>query len=280
MKAYLLGILMLTLRLTAMGQQDTLASPPPDPLQDTISIQADADQAADPDPLGEASTVKVKLEDEDLSDGVGLKEKVALIIGIGGAYVTDRIWQDPVVDRATGMVKMEEAARLRPNYSLGISYTPYFKNVIRHKNTVKDGQLKRLTIADYYPAGPSIAIFVNPLVITKVSEASTLASLIDCGIGIGGRWGAFSAYATAEAIALHQPRSYFVTEYSGNNRQYIIGEDVQSAIDKDDVNVFHDPVFFAFGVKLAYTFNLVQGFGKGIATEVSDQAAPESGLDR
>ena len=63
-----------------------------------------------------------------------------------------------------------------------------------------------------------------------------------------------------EFFGLKQPRNYFVEQYKTNDQQYIIGGETQTAIDINDNSIFKNEVMTSFGIKLAYTFDIVSRY--------------------
>jgi len=67
--------------------------------------------------------------------------RIAFIIGGGASHVLTDLYEIPVVNKATDFVTIEKANRVKPNLSLGISYTPSVKSIPRQISVVKDGQI-------------------------------------------------------------------------------------------------------------------------------------------
>ena len=92
------------------------------------------------------------------------------------------------------------------------------------------------------------------------SANTNLNKTIDLGIGLGWRSDSFSVFGTIEFFNLKQPREYFINEYGSNDKQYLIGGEVLTAIDVNDNSIFQNKVMTAIGIKLAYTFDIVKSY--------------------
>lgn len=224
-----------------------------------------------PQRITDAPPDPVKLDLDEFGDpkkgDYGLSERLALIVGIGMSNALDPIYRNPVVDRASGSVKIEEASTVRPNVSLGISFTP---KIVNRKRNIwipgEDGKTDTLHLYDYYPKGISFVTFINPVSLTD-NATNQIGSTVDLGLGIGWRAGPFAAYATLEAFSLNQPRAFVIDEYKGNDKQYVVNDELQTSMDPNDSALFDKTTFLAVGFKLAYTFDLVKSFSNTLQAD-------------
>jgi hypothetical protein len=197
---------------------------------------------------------------DGLADGnYGWNKRISFFVGAGPSFVFQDIYELPVIDKTSNFVKIEKASGIRPNMSAGIVFTPFVYNVTR---TIKyiddDGTEQEKVSIEYEPKHFSIALFINPTDISSTSNG--LSSLIDMGLGLGWRSDNFSIFMTYEFFSLRQPRDYFISTYKENNKQFILNTEIQNVIDPNDNSVFTDVVFTSFGIKLAYTFDIVSNF--------------------
>lgn len=192
-------------------------------------------------------------ETEDWSD------QFSFVIGTGASYSMKKLYEIPIIDKATKNVKIDVASYIRPNLSLGITYTPVVWNVVVNKQTIdEDGNLKDNKSVEYVPKGISYALFINPA--SLVSGSDGLKSIIDLGLGIGYRNGDLSIYGTVELFGINQPRNYFIDTYSEGDKQYMIDGDVQTSFSLDDESIFKTKIVTSIGVKIAYSFDIITGF--------------------
>lgn len=189
----------------------------------------------------------------------GWKKRIAFIIGGGASHILTELYDIPVVNKATDFVTIERAARVKPNLSLGISYTPVVKSIPRKITVVRDGETVEETVIEYAPRGITFSLFLNPLSLGSVS-ANSISNTVDIGFGIGWRSGDFSFLITNEYFGVRQPRDYFIDIHRNNDTPYIINGNVQSTIDTTDNNVFKNKIAVSWGVKIAYTFDITKSF--------------------
>lgn len=194
----------------------------------------------------------------------GFEKKISFILGGGFSVTPLKIYKDPVINLTNNSVAIEEASPLKPNLTLGISYTPV---VVEIERTVKEvdsqGNIIMKNIVGYDTRGISIALFFNPISISTISEVS-ISNTIDLGIGIGYKHDNFSIFVTGEFYSIRQPRKYFVAQFKDKNLPYVIDNDVQKSINVNDNNIFTSSPIFSIGLKLTYTFDVVSKFHKSI----------------
>ena len=196
---------------------------------------------------------------DESNDNYGWNKKISFFFGAGISVISNTVYELPVIDRASNNVIIEESNNLKPNVSMGIVYTPWVYNVVRKISYIDgDGDRLEKTVIEYIPRKLSFALFINPVSLS--ASNSNLNNTVDLGLGIGWREGNFSAFATIEFFGLKQPRDYFIEEFSTNDKQYIVGEEVQTAIDSNDHSIFKTKVMTSFGLKLAYTFDVISSF--------------------
>ncbi|MCB0374374.1 MAG: hypothetical protein KDD04_00485 [Sinomicrobium sp.] len=186
-------------------------------------------------------------------------KRIAFIIGGGASNVVTELYDIPVVDKATNFVTIEKANRVKPNLSLGISYTPNVKGIPRKISLIKDGDPVEETVMEYAPRGLTFSLFLNPLSLGSVS-ANSIANTVDIGFGVGWRSGDFSFLLTNEYFGVRQPREYFVAIYRNNDTPYVINGNIQSTIDSTDNNIFKNKIAVSWGIKIAYTFDITKSF--------------------
>ena len=196
-------------------------------------------------------------DDEDY----GWTNRFAFMVGGGASIVLNKIYLDPAINKTNNAVIIEEAGRLKPNISLGIVYTPYVTTFTRQVKVKKNGKEENLTLYSYAPRGFSIALFLNPISLSKLSDTG-LGSTVDLGMGLGWRSGNFSIFGTVEFFSLRQPREYFIDQFRDNNKPYIVNGQTQTSISTNDNDVFKSPITTALGIKIAYTLDVVKNFTK------------------
>lgn len=199
---------------------------------------------------------ETKTENED---NYGWNKRISFFVGAGISTIGNTVYELPVIDKTTNNVIIEEAGSLKPNVSMGIVYTPFVYDVqrrIQYRDTNGDLQTKYIT--EHVPKNFSVALFINPISLSAAN--SNLENTVDLGFGLGWRSDSFSVFATMEFFGLKQPRNYFVEQYKTNDKQYIIGGETQTAIDINDNSIFKSEVMTSFGIKLAYTFDIVSRY--------------------
>lgn len=204
------------------------------------------------------------------TNNFGWNDKVSFVVGGGVSVVGSNLYLDPVVDKSNGNVIIQEASIIKPNLSVGITYTPSVKNVNRliklYDSTNK--KIDSLTLFEYIPSGVTYALLINPISLSKLSDVS-IANTVDLGLGVGYRFGDFSILGTAEFFSIRQARSYFIDKYkvntdadATNDLNYTIGGQVQNAIDVNDNSIFYNKVAWAVGLKFTYSFSIAKKYYK------------------
>lgn len=189
----------------------------------------------------------------------GWNKRISFFVGAGTSVISNTFYELPIIDKTNNNVIIEESGKLKPNVSLGIVYTPFVYDIERFINYYdSNGNKKVKKVIEHVPKHFSVALFINP--ISFASADSNLNNTVDLGFGLGWRSDNFSVFATMEFFSLKQPRGYFVNEYGTNDKQYVIGGEVQTAIDVNDNSIFKNKVMTAFGIKLAYTFDIVKSY--------------------
>ena len=188
-------------------------------------------------------------------------KRISFFVGAGVSMVGSKIYEKPVIDYTTNNVIIEEAGKTQPNISMGIVYTPFVysvKSKVNYRDA--DGFIQTKYIDELVPKNFSAALFMNPVNITSSNRNKT--NSIDLGFGLGWRSDTFSIFATMEFFEIRQPKNHFIEEYKTNNKQYIVGGQIQNAIDINDNSIFKNQIMSSFGVKLAYTFDIVNRIRK------------------
>ncbi|MFC6999552.1 hypothetical protein [Rufibacter roseus] len=193
--------------------------------------------------------------EDDENNDYGWNNRFSFMFGGGVSGIINTVYLDPAINKSTNAVIIEKAGLVKPNISLGIVYTPFVTTSVRTVETESSTK----TIYEYYPRGISMALFINPVSLSSLSETS-LSSTVDLGLGIGYRTGNFSIFGTVEFFSLRQPRQYFLEQYKDNNKPYIINGETQAAISTSDNDIYTDRVIASLGIKLAYTFDIAKSF--------------------
>lgn len=228
-------------------------------------------------PLVKASTdsVKVKSVKSDPGNDYGWSRRVAFMVGLGASMVATKLYTDPAIRKDNNNVVIDEASRLKPNVSLGIVWTPWLAENLRTVKILDNKKhIKYTQVIDYYPKGFTVAVFVNPISLSKINENS-FTSTIDLGLGLGLRSDSFAVLGVIEVFGIRQPRQGFIDDYMGKNLPYKVGGAVQTSIDAGDTGVFAPKTGIAFGIKVAYTFDVIKRF---ISTDtfVADKPAVDA----
>ena len=197
--------------------------------------------------------------EETTSNDYGWNNRFAFMVGGGTSIVATKLYLDPAINKTNNAVIIEEAGRVKPNISLGIIYTPFVSTIKRQVEVKSGSSTKTETLFEYVPRGFSVALFLNPISLSKLSETS-LSSNVDLGMGLGWRSGNFSIFGTVEFFSVRQPRDYFVTQFQSNDKPYIVNGEIQASISTNDNDVFRSKVATSFGIKLAYTIDIAKSF--------------------
>lgn len=213
-----------------------------------ISFGQDAGKKEDEKPKTETS-----------SDNYGWNNRFAFMVGGGTSIVATKLYLDPAINKTNNAVIIEEAGRVKPNISLGIVYTPFVSTIKREVEVKSGSASKTETLYEYVPRGFSVALFLNPISLSKLSETS-LSSTVDLGMGLGWRLGNSSIIGTVEFFSVRQPRDYFITQFQSNDKPYVINGEIQASISTNDNDVFRSKVATSFGIKLAYTIDIAKSF--------------------
>ena len=172
------------------------------------------------------------------------------IVGVGSSYILDNLYQNPVVNQ-NGNVIIEESQSIKTNLTLGIVYTPYFRNILNGNGDDYD----KIT------HGISFATFINPLTLTKNTDNQSFFNVTDFGIGIGYKFaGNMMILGTVEWFGVKQPRKWFIEEFKNNNQQYIVNNSAQLSFDTSDNNIFETKIVTTVGFKVCYTFDIVKNY--------------------
>ena len=208
--------------------------------------------------LGQKTTKTTEKDSTPIQEKGWIK-RITFFVGAGTSVISNTIYELPIIDKTNNNVIIEESGKLKPNVSLGIVYTPFVYDVKRFINYYdSNGDQKVKKVIEHVPKCFSVALFINPISFASVN--SNLNNTVDLGFGLGWRSDNFSVFATMEFFSLKQPRDYFVTEYGTNNKQYVIEGEVQTAFDVNDNSIFKNKVMTAFGIKLAYNFDIVKSY--------------------
>jgi len=226
-----------------------------------VEKKVDLEETADEKPKPIERKTAVTNQETEISDtnDYGWSKRVSFIVGGGPSIVATKLYTDPGIRKDNNNVVIDEASRLKPNLTLGIVFTPYVVSNIRDVSVIRDGVRKYVKVIDYYPKGITYALFVNPVSISKINE-NFYTSTVDLGGGIGYRSGSFSFLVTTEIFNVRQPRKQFIEDYMGKNKPYIVNGEIQNWIDIGDTGIFTSKTGISFGVKIAYTFDVIKSF--------------------
>lgn len=176
--------------------------------------------------------------------------RISFIVGIGASSITTDLYQNPAINLTNNNVIIEESQSIKTNVSLGIVYTPF-----KTKITYGDGK------EEIVPKGISFATFINPIALTSATENQSFFNMTDFGVGIGYKFaGNVMIMGTMEWLSVRQPRQWFIDEFKGNDKAYIVNTAPQLSFDVSDNNIFETKIATTFGFKICYTFDVVRNF--------------------
>lgn len=136
--------------------------------QETTKVGAETSET-NPKPTGKGNDEKKN--DSDSKDEPK-NRRISFIIGPGASYITDRLYENPVINQTNNTVVIDNASRIKTNLAVGIIYTPYISDVIRTISYVDEkGDLKTRKEIESVPRGMTYAVFLNPLSFGKATEA-------------------------------------------------------------------------------------------------------------
>ena len=171
-------------------------------------------------------------------------QKISFIVGIGGSYIANNLYQNPSVNLSNKNVILEDAQNIKTNISLGIAYTG---SSLR----LRDGTTK-------VPFGLTFATFINPIALNQVSDNQGFFNMVDFGIGLGWKFaGSMMIMGTVEFFNVRQPKDWFVNEYKQNNKQFLVEDAPQVSFDTSDDNIFKNQMATTIGFKICYTFDII-----------------------
>ncbi|WP_149304448.1 hypothetical protein [Pareuzebyella sediminis] len=178
-------------------------------------------------------------------------QKISFIAGVGASYITNTLYQNPVVDLSTKNVIISKAQSLKTNISLGIAYTPQTLTLIRTEN---DEEIS-------VPYGWTFISFINPLSFNQASDNQGFFNMIDFGIGLGWKFaGDFLIVGTLEFFNVRQAKEWFIEEYEGNDKSFSVDDAAQVSFDSDDNNIFRNKMATTIGFKICYTFDIIKSY--------------------
>ena len=195
------------------------------------------------------------------AENFGWNKRLSFVAGGGASFISSRIYNIPVINKSNNFVIIEEADVVKSNLSFGIVYTPFVSNVIRKIKIIKDGKFVIDTLIEYYPRGITFALLLNPISLSNVAESS-FSNTIDIGYGFGWRSGNITFLLTNEYFAIRQPREYFIRQFEGNDKSFIVNGQIQTLIDQNDDSIFLNKIAVSWGFKVVYTFDIIKSFYK------------------
>ncbi len=181
-----------------------------------------------------------------------ITERINFIVGVGANYIPTILYQNPAINKTNNSVLIEKGQRIKTSLNFGIVYTPYFRTFYQ-----SDGSTKTV------PHGISISTFINPLTLSKATDAQPFFNALDFGVGIGYKFAAdFLIMGTVEWFSVNQPKDWFVNEYQANNKPFLINNAPQQSFDLADSNIFRNKTVTTFGFKFCYAFDIVKNVNK------------------
>lgn len=179
-------------------------------------------------------------------------ERISFIVGVGASYVPGTLYQNPAINKATNTVLIEKGQHLRTSLTTGIVYTPYLWKI-------RDADENE----EIVPKGISFATFINPVALSKATDAQSFFNIVDFGVGIGYKFAAgIMVMGTVEWMGVRQPRDWFVDAFKSNDKVYTINNAPQLSFDLNDDNIFRNKLVTTFGFKVCYTFDVIGNYHK------------------
>lgn len=211
----------------------------------------------------------------DITTDRANNKRISFIVGVGPSIASRSLYLDPVIDPINNFVHFQKASRLKGSISLGIAYTPYTTDILSTPTSVNAaGQIVTTQSVETVQKGITGALFVNPLLFSKISENQSYFDSPDFGFGLGYRFaGGVSIFATSEFFWVRQPRDWFADQFKANNAAYMVGGEVQKSIDLKDNNLFATKPTVTFGFKVCYTFDIVKRFITTTTTKLTPSVA-------
>jgi len=180
-----------------------------------------------------------------------INSRISFVVGLGGSYSLDNVYQMPVVSTSDNKVKMEIGQRERITATLGIVYTLYIYRIVDNEHP--EGYLA--------PKGISFVGFFNPVSIFKNSNIEDNFSLSNFGIGVGYKSvTGFGIYGFFEIYSIKQPKQWFIDEFRNGDKEYKVAGNVQSSFSSDDNNIFRNKLYPSIGIKVCYSFDIIKSF--------------------
>lgn len=189
-------------------------------------------------------------QEKDKKSGNKFDQKISFIAGVGASYITNELYQNPAVDLSSKNVILSEAQSIKTNVSLGIAYTPRTLTLVQN-----DG--KKIAV----PYGWTFITFINPISFNQVSDNQGFFNMTDFGIGLGWKFsGEFLIVGTVEFFNVRQPKDWFIEEYKGNDKSFLVDNAPQVSFDSNDNNVFRNKMATTIGFKICYTFDIIKSY--------------------
>lgn len=188
--------------------------------------------------------------------------RITFIAGVGASYIPIQLYAIPIINQTSNAVIIENAARIKSNFSVGIVYSPSYYDIKSYRIQIDspDIETKKANL-EHVARGWSYAAFFNPISFSKVNETTSFFNTVDFGIGFGYRTASgFLAMVTAELFSVRQPRDWFVNKYKNNDSAYIIDNAIQKSIEIGNDNIFKNRNVITFGFKICYTFEIAKRF--------------------
>lgn len=184
-------------------------------------------------------------------------KRISFVLGVGSSVFPYQLYQNPAIDKSlNNNVIIEKGQHIKTNLSFGIVYTPFLYKFIDADHPQGEIVAK----------GLSLATFINPVNLTKASDAQSFFSSTDFGIGIGYKFvGSLMILGTIEFFSVNQPRDWFIEKYKSNDKNFSVPgtggtTNVQQSFDLNDSNIFRSRIIPTVGFKVCYTFDIIKTY--------------------
>ena len=184
-------------------------------------------------------------------------KRISFVLGVGSSVFPYQLYQNPAVDKSlNNNVIIEKGQHIKTNLSFGIVYTPFLYKFIDADHPQGEIVAK----------GLSLATFINPVNLTKASDAQSFFSATDFGVGIGYKFvGSLMILGTIEFFSVNQPRDWFIEKYKSNDKNFSVPgtggtTNVQQSFDLNDSNIFRSRIIPTIGFKVCYTFDIIKTY--------------------
>ena len=106
--------------------------------------------------------------------------------------------------------------------------------------------------------GLTYITFINP-----ISLNQGFFNMTDFGIGLGWKFaGDILIVGTIEFFNVRQPKEWFIEEYKGNNKSFLVDNAAQVSFHTNDNNIFYNKMATTIGFKVFYTLSIIKRYKK------------------